>query len=138
MLPFECTRSGTPLGSANPGRIIIAQEPLDFRREGFLPSILYLSQHSHFSALHGCLRYHFTAAENAPLPTALRAVTQNHTELIHRTTLKNLCCSVRRRRRLLCCSVQQCIALSRSFGTWLSPYTLSAQERLTSELLRFL
>src|SRR5271167_826208 len=87
-------------GPANPARINLAQEPLDFRREGFSPSLSLLM-----------------SAFSLPIPPA------SLTTDLHRPTER---------------SATACLRTPIPSANGFSPVTFSAQDRLTSELLRFL
>ena len=69
------------LGPTNPERTSLPQETLGLRRVRFSLTLRYSCRHSHFHPLQPSSRSTFTAAQNAPLPLALRQVRSFGTKL---------------------------------------------------------
>src|SRR6476620_7331479 len=91
----------------------LPQEPLGIRRTGSSPVFRYSCRHSHFSRVHGWVTPPLHSRENAPLP-------------IPRPGPRRPPARAEPYER------------SRSFGSMLEPRYISAQDHLTSELLRTL
>ena len=134
-----CTRSGTNLGSTNPGMIIIAQETLDFWWAWFSHAYILLIPTFSLVCSPARVTSHLQPAHNAPLPLSAPRCTPRIDTNIRRINT-NL-------RLIISCSfvLYSCTFVdysakhwTRIFGTKLSPNTLSARNHLTSELLRFL
>ena len=133
---------GPLLGSTNPGTTIVALEPLDIRRRGFSP--LYILLIPTFLLVQSPRPLTHTASTHVQHSSTTlrqgfgwRAATS--TKLRDETSL------LLSKRRVSPVALAKGATYQQKswqrihvFGTELSPYILSAQDRLTSELLRFL
>ncbi len=118
-----------------PGRISLPQEPLVIRRRGFSPLFRYSCLHSHSSGIHGWITPPLPSPPDAPLPTRAPGPLRHPVATIKATAAEAAATKIAihfsRKGPGYCASAT-------ASAVCLSPVTLSAQNHLTSELLRTL
>jgi hypothetical protein len=109
------------LGPTNPPRMTLAAEPSDLRRWGFSPHSRYSSQHSHLSSLQ----------QSSPSAFSARQRSSTKGRSLGHSDIQSACrvCNA----QMTQSPIPSVVSVAR-----FSPVIFSAQEHLTSELLRTL
>src|SRR5215472_2085603 len=127
--------SASPEVPTYPGRISLPQEPLVIRRRGFSPLFRYSCLHSHSSGVHGWITPPLRPPPDAPLPTRAPGPLRRQAATIKASAAETAAAKTAIHRSHKGPGYR---ASATASAVCLSPVTLSAQNHLTSELLRTL